>query len=220
MPASAFAVDRSRVFSENLQALYSTLGSPDDLDRLIGTAQLDTIYRAVVNKLDLVRYFDMENTGIKNRAATQKLKARSTVRKSAYGELVVQVWDTDPVWSARMANEIVHVLQAVHQDLQNAGNESTLEGLVNGKNKLQQDSISGGAELKSRLEQYDKLIGQYQVLVDTRPPVLFVVEKAQAADRADKPEFLKTIVVTAFLAFLFGLLLALILDNRSKSGRA
>jgi hypothetical protein len=57
VPASSFAADKSTVFSENIQALYSSLGTADDLDLVIGTAGLDTIYLAVAKQLNLRDYY-------------------------------------------------------------------------------------------------------------------------------------------------------------------
>ena len=36
VPASSFAADKSKIFNENIQALYSTLGTADDLDMIVG----------------------------------------------------------------------------------------------------------------------------------------------------------------------------------------
>src|ERR1700747_3664481 len=57
LPASSYATDKTSVFSQNLQVLYSTIGLPDDLDKIVGTAHLDTVYRAIVSQLDLTDHF-------------------------------------------------------------------------------------------------------------------------------------------------------------------
>ena len=53
VPASGIASDKSRIFSENIEALYSNLGSPDELDVMVGTGQLDTVYLAVTDQFNL-----------------------------------------------------------------------------------------------------------------------------------------------------------------------
>ena len=40
--------DKSRLFNENIQGLYSYFGSGDDLDRIIGVADMDTTYYQLV----------------------------------------------------------------------------------------------------------------------------------------------------------------------------
>src|SRR5690349_4517422 len=53
VPASSYVSDKSKIFSENIQALYSALGEADDLDRVVGTAKLDTAYLAVTDEFNL-----------------------------------------------------------------------------------------------------------------------------------------------------------------------
>src|SRR5215470_2133201 len=53
LPASTYAQDKAGVFSQNMQNLYSALGSPDDLDMIVGTAHLDTVYHAISEQLKI-----------------------------------------------------------------------------------------------------------------------------------------------------------------------
>ena len=54
-------------------------------------------------------------------------------------------------------------------------------------------------------------------MVNSRPPVLLIVEKARAAYRPDKPRPIAVMLVTFFLSFLFGLLLALVLEKKKMN---
>ena len=76
LPASSYATDKTSVFSQNLQNLYSTIGLPDDLDKIIGTAHLDTAYRSVVAQLDLTEHF-----GLSKADADAVSKAASVLQK-------------------------------------------------------------------------------------------------------------------------------------------
>src|SRR6476659_9401931 len=62
LPASSYATDKTSVFSQNLQTLYSTIGLPDDLDKMVGTGHLDTVYRSVIAQLDLTDHFGCSKT--------------------------------------------------------------------------------------------------------------------------------------------------------------
>jgi len=96
LPASPYATDKTSVFSQNLQTLYSTLGLPDDLDKMVGTAHLDTVYRFVVAQLDLTDHFGLRKTDANAiSTAGSILKKHTRVIKSDYGELKVNVWDVD-----------------------------------------------------------------------------------------------------------------------------
>ena len=54
VPASSFLSDKSKIFNDNIQELYSTLGTPDDLDMIVGTSTLDTVYLTVTDEFNLL----------------------------------------------------------------------------------------------------------------------------------------------------------------------
>jgi len=223
VPASTYATDRSAVFNGNIQALYSSLGTADDLDRIVGTANLDTTYLAVTDQYNLYDHYKLPEKGAAARTkAATLLRQHSKVMKSEYGELKVKVWDTDKDLAPQLANAIMEQLQAMHRDLQSAGNETALAGLKKGKEKLalQMDSLAGAPEKKEQLrkqaEQYEMLIGEYQLMVDSKPLSLVVVEKAKAAEWPDKPKRMQIMVATAVLSLLFALLAALVMERRKN----
>jgi uncharacterized protein involved in exopolysaccharide biosynthesis len=222
IPASSVAADKSKIFNENIQALYSTLGTPDDLDMIVGTANLDTVYLAVTDEYNLFDHYKIPEKGTAARTKSALVLRRNTkVMKSEYGELKVKVWDTDKELAPQLANSIMDNLQTIHQNLQSAGNEATLKGLMTGKEKLQRQSDSASIEkksaLQSQIQEYDKLIGQYQLMVDSKPPVLITVEKAKSASWPDRPKRLQIMIATAVLSLLFALLAALILERRKTT---
>ncbi|HWR32663.1 MAG TPA: hypothetical protein VN451_04025, partial [Chitinophagaceae bacterium] len=205
-----------------------SLGTPDDLDMILGTARLDTVYLSVAQQFNLFDHYKVKEQGD---AAVKKsallLKKDSKVMKSEYGELKVKVWDTDKNLAPQLANAIIDVLQSIHTNLHGAGNVATLNGLIAGRKKIQIqiDSTAGTTgiqiEKKKKLleqsQQYEKLVNEYQLIVDSKPPVLIVVEKAKATDWPDKPKRKQILVATAFLSFLFALLAALVLERRKMA---
>lgn len=228
VPASSFASDKAKVFSENIQALYSTLGTTDDLDMILGTANLDTVYLFVNDQFNLFDHYKMKEKGPAARTkAAYLLKKNTKVMKSEYGELKIKVWDTDKNLAPQLANAIMERLNTIHADLQSAGNEATLHGLKSGKKKIQMklDSIPGNAEsmmeskriLYEQGMKYEKLISEYQMMVDSKPPVLIVVEEAKATSKPDRPKRIQILLATAVLSFLFALLAALISERRKIS---
>jgi len=219
VPASSFASDKSKIFNQNIQILYSTLGTPDDLDMIIGTANLDTVYLAVTDQYNLFDHYKISEKGTAARTkAASMLRKNTKVMKSEYGELKVKTWDTDKDLAPQLANAIMDKLQAIHQNLQSAGNEATLKGLMAGREKLQRQSDSASVDkkniLQSQVQDYDKLIGQYQLMVDSKPPVLITVENAKPSNWPDRPKRLQIMIATAVLSLLFALLAALILERR------
>ncbi len=144
--------------------------------------------------------------------------------KSEYGELKVKVWDTDKNLAPQLANAVLDQLQTIHSRLQNNSNEVILEGLLKRKEKLvlQIDSANISPEkrtgFKEQLAQYEKYISEYQLMIDTKPPALIVIEKAKAAESHDRPRRMQFIIAAAFLAFLFSLLVAVVLDRKKQTG--
>ena len=238
VPASSYASDKGKIFNENIRELYSTLGTTDDLDMILGTANLDTVYLFVTDQFNLFDHYKMKERGDAARPkAALLLKKNTKVMKSEYGELKVKVWDTDKNLAPQLANAIMEKLQDIHQNLQGAGNEATLNGLKLGQQKIimqidsinasMEKAITGGGDmnrsmarrniLDSQLHQYEKLITEYQLMVDSKPPVLHVVEIAKPSPWPDRPRRMQIMIATAILSFLFALLAALILERRKIS---
>lgn len=223
VPASTYTSDKARLFNSNIEQLYTALGTPDDLDLVVGTGKLDTVYLAVTAQFNLQDHYKM---GEKGEAAIGKaaslLKKNSSVTKSEYGELKVRVWDTDRNLAPQLANAVMKQLQSMHQDLRNAGNEATLGSLISGRGRLQKEVDStvvtdAKAALVTRLTEYDKLIHEYQLILDNKAPALLVVENAKASDWPDRPKRGQWMLATAVLALLFSLLLAALLEKRKTA---
>ncbi|HEX5653216.1 MAG TPA: hypothetical protein VFX58_09085 [Chitinophagaceae bacterium] len=229
--ASSYTTDKASVFSKNIEGLYSTLGSADDLDMIIGTAQLDTVYLAMTDVFNLVDHYKIKGKPeVLRQKAADRLKKDSWVKKSGFGELKVMVWDKDKNLAAELANGIMDKLQSIHQQLLNESNFSTLSGLRSGAGKIQAaidsltaiqlgvgekniDMISRLALLEKQRLQYEELIGEYQLMVETKQPALLIVERARPGIKPDRPERLPILVTTALLSLLFALLLALLLEG-------
>ena len=237
LPASSYATDKTSVFSQNLQTLYSTLGLPDDLDKMVGTAHLDTVYRYVIAQLDLTDHFGLNKTSVNAVAkAGLILKKHTRVIKSDYGELKVKVWDVDQDLAANLANAIMEKIQQIHQDIQTANNlmmlakinEDYREKKIDYEkltDSIQKSTNGSTAELMSaqrssllqQVQEDEKLLNQYNLMVNARPQALIIIEKATPALAPDRPKPLEAIIAATILSFFFGLLTALILSKRKSA---
>ena len=232
LPAPTFATDKAGVFSENLQILYPGLGTSDDLDMILGTAHLDTVYTAVAADLDLADYFGIDKADAeRNKKAGSVLKEKTRVIKSDYGDLKVKVWDGDRQRAADMANGVMNKLQQIQQDVQTANNaamlekireeydarQSEFEKLVDSSKNVNQASqiiIAKRISLLDQMQQYEKLKNEYQLMVNAKPQALIIVEKASAALWPDKPKPKETLWAAAVLSLIFGIFAALVLERR------
>jgi hypothetical protein len=233
LPASGILTDKAKIFNNNIEGLYPSLGNPDDLDKILGTAQLDTVYLAVAIAYNLWDHYKIENKEKQVFQSAALLQSNSKVFRSEFGELKIKVWDTDKNLAPQLANAILEKLNSIHQSVAAISNEKVLESLKAGKEKLAkridsskldgtvrqipETSVSASTSiLLGQLQQYEELIGEYQLTLDTRPSVLVVVEKARASQKPDKPQRLKLLIATVVISFLFSFLLALFLERRKR----
>lgn len=241
LPANPVVTDKASVFNSNIRDLHSSLGQPDDLDKIVGTGQLDTVYLSLSDRYDLPNHYKIKgkDAAVSRQKAAAVLKKNSKVSKSEYNELLVQVWDNDKNLAPQLANALMEKLAAIHQDLLNKSNQTIIESLEEGQQKLRVsiDSIriflqhadlipfqalqykDELAVLQQQLLQYEKLETEYRLMIDTKPAALLVVDKARASDRPDKPRKLLILLATAVLSFLFAAWLALVLEKRKTQAQ-
>lgn len=238
LPVNSVTADKARVFNSNIEALYSDFGSPDELDRIEGTAMLDTIFIAASQELHLKDHYSIKDGGEAVYKAARRLKKNSKINRSSYGELKVKVWDEDRNKAAELANLLMQKLQELHQHLQNQSNVFVLakiqdeyrtkqkEYLLLADSITKQSGIYGSAgdqvtktkmaALVDQLQQYEKMMGEYQLAVHSNSPVLLIVENARPSLWADKPDILLTVLFVFFAGLLFSCLIAIFLENRKK----
>lgn len=241
LPANSLTADKARVFNSNIEALYSDFGAPDELDKIEGTAMLDTIFFAASKEFQLPTHYSINSIDEGVYKAAMKLKKNTRINRSSYGELKVKVWDGDRNEAAHLANFLMKQLQEIHQHLQNQSNVLLLQKLQEeyalkqneymqlsdsvGKGVISTNSVSGKkgiirtkmAALNEQLQQYEKTIGEYQLAIRSNLPVLLIVENARPPFRSDKPKVLQTLMFTFFGALLFSYLLALLVEGRKSS---
>lgn len=240
LPANSVTADKARIFNSNIEGLYSDVGSPDELDKIEGTAALDTIYIAASKEFHLNQHYSMPLTVDGSYKAAMFLKRSSRINRSGYGDLKVKVWDKDKNEAAHLANFLMQQLQLLHQHLQNENNVAILKKLKQEYESKQQeylqlaDSLNSPgstsslnllsakkeiiktrmAALQDQLKQFEEIIGEYQLAVNSGSPVLLIVENARPALSADKPDILSTLLFTLFGALLFSYLLALFVESK------
>jgi uncharacterized protein involved in exopolysaccharide biosynthesis len=235
LPANSAFSDKARIFNNNIEGLYSALGSPDELDRMEGTAALDTLFLAAAARFALADHYELKETPGRPFKAAQQLKTRCRIARSAYGELKVKVWDRDPRMAATLANSLLDELRALHQHLHNAANTLVLQRVQEDLEHKQQqyrrladsagalsraDAEMAGARravLLEELQQYNRLVDQYQLAIRTNTPVLLTVEAARPALTPDKPSVLPLVLLGLFAGAVVGLLLAILLQTRSAA---
>lgn len=216
LPANSLSSDKASVFNTGIQELYSSLGSPGELDRFIGTGRLDTVYIAVVKEQNLQQHYGVKQNDHALYNAAVQLKKNTRIDRTEYGELQVNVWDEDKDKAAALANGIMQQLQQIHQQLQSQSNRRVLQQLKETFTGLKGDSstmVMNSPVDGEQRAQYEKLVAQYSLMVQTNPPALLVVEAARPGIRTDKPYVWPTLLLTFFAALLFSFLMALLIEK-------
>lgn len=214
--SSVFASDPARLFNPQIQHLYSPLGSSDQLDLLVGTGKLDTVYRPLVRNLNLIDHYSISRTDPKAfQKAVKKIKKRTEIFKSDYGELKVRVWDEDPVLAAALANALTAQLDGLHRDLMNRQNQETWSALQRASLRLEtlRDSMPG--EYAHQQGVYRQWIDQYALLLEQRPPAIHILDPASVSVSPDKPEWVLVLIAVTVVALLIGLTIALWMERRT-----
>jgi hypothetical protein len=218
LPANSLAFDKGRIFNNSIQELYSSLGTPDELDPVIGTGKLDTLYVAMVKDFNLVNHYSTEKKKYPEYSATKLLKANSVVAKDEFGQLKIKVWDLDPNTAAALAHGLFERLQSLHQYLQNQSNEIVLAKLKERITKIRTDSSSrNGNAASNEIPQLEKLISEYNLVTATKPQVLLLVEDARPDVKPDRPQFWLIFIISIVAALMFGILLAVFLESRKRA---
>ena len=227
LPAPSYASDKAAIFGENIQVLYPNIGIPDDLDKIVGTALLDTVYYSVVDQYHVIAYYKLENDGEGRQKAASRLKSNTRVIKSDFGELKVKVWDQDRNQSALFSNAIMESLRLMHQEIENANNSEILEKIKNEYAIKKAEYLALNDSLKNdwfllmkkealskQLVEYEKLSGEYELMTRLKPQALIIVEKARPPLWPDRPKRFQIIIGAAILSFIFSILVILMLERR------
>ncbi|TDO26575.1 Wzz/FepE/Etk N-terminal domain-containing protein [Sediminibacterium goheungense] len=231
--------DKSRLFNENIQGLYSYIGSGDDLDRIMGIADLDTAYKQLVDEYKLVDYYELSNNPLPllRRKAVLKLREDLTLQRTERGQLKILCWTKNPQLSADLINAMIKIVtrqaeQIAHEQYE--GSQSLLEKTIRNKEEeyrqladslqkipqQQYDSyellqLSAKSVLKE-LQEYRTLYAQFTMMAKLQTPVLFVLDKAVPAAKAERPDKPAIIIAAAIAGFVFSILLLLV-GNRKRS---
>lgn len=240
LPVNTLLNDKARIFNNNIEALYSEIGTADELDKLEGTAKLDTIYFATVTDLNLAAHYGIDTAaGDALEKAALSLRKKANITKTGYGELKIKVWDKDNTVAATAANSLMQKINELHQRLQNENNRTVLERLkedyaakqhavAEGEKAIITFDTSGSgekiapvdfreiADLPEQLKEYRKLINQYELALKTSPKVLLVVEHARESPWPDRPRTEQNVLLAFVASFFFSFLLALFLETRNK----
>ncbi len=227
--------DKSRLFNENIQGLYSYFGSGDDLDRIIGVADMDTTYYQLVDQFNLIDYYGLDNDSMPllRRKAILKLKKDISFQRTEQGQMRVLCWTKDKKLSADIVNAMIAIVQQklasiwlsnyqtatdqlnasiIHHEQQYASLNDSISKASHAQQILLQKHME---TLLEELSQYRKTAASFQLMGETVPPALYILEPAVPSAKAERPDKLNTVLISGLAGFLFSILFLLLKDRRS-----
>lgn len=226
--------DKSRLFNENIQGLYSYFGSGDDLDRIIGVADMDTTYFQLVDQFNLIDYYRLDNDSLPllRRKAVLKLKKDISFQRTEQGQMRVLCWTKDKKLSADIVNAMIAIVQQklasiwlsnyqtatdqlnasiIHHEQQYASLNDSISKASHAQQILLQKHME---TLLEELSQYRKTAASFQLMGETVPPALYILEPAVPSAKAERPDKLNTVLISGLAGFLFSILFLLLKDRR------
>jgi len=241
VPANPALADKAGLFNPNIQGLYSYFGSGDDIDRTIGIASMDTVYKQLVDEFKLVDYYQINQSdtaknrnAIDRRKAVLELREDLTFQKTDIGQLKLFASTKDKQLSANLVNRLIAITQQNEAGIWNQRYRASLQKLEQSIKQMEQEYTSlteaaktakeAGAILinnkqHSLLEQittYQKSANEFKLAIENNAPAFYVVEPAVIAAKSEKPNKPELLLLTALCSFIFGLI-GVLVNNREPS---
>lgn len=229
--ANPALADKARFFNNNIQSLYSYFGSGDDLDRIYGVGDMDTSYKKLVDEFSLVNYYQLsgDSLPVLRRKAVMLLKSDLSFQKTEQNQLKIIAWTKNKQLSADLVNRMVAIIQETEAGVWQKNYEQSIEKINNSITAMEleyrssADSTHGNdglfvtkkQSLVEQINQYRKMVNEYKLAAQTPPAVLYVMESAVPAAKAERPDKPAIILAACLIGFIFSCLLVL-LNNRNS----
>lgn len=225
IPGNPVFTDKGNLFNNNIQSLYSPYGGGDELERLVGIGELDTVFKSIINDYDLITYYGLP----KNDSAKSEYKGLKALREdlkiqqNEKGQLKVMMWNKDKNKAAAIVNNVMQTIQQLAMQMQVQYNQQSLNNLNAAIKALPPDlsTISpshGGTG--DQLIHYQKMAAELQLAIANNPPALIIQERGYASGKEDRPKKLPVIAAAFFLSLIFAILTALLYHRKNHHATA
>ena len=235
IPANTVLADKARLFNNQIQNLNSYFGNGDDIDRIYSIAVMDTTYQSMVDEFAMIGYYQLKDDSlpILRRKAVLRLRKDLSVQKTENDQVQIIAWTKDKQLSASLVNRMVDIIQQREADIWRNSYTRSSDALENavtameGQYKQLADSLTASKPpihdlltlkmqtLLDQVKEYRKTADEFKLAIQSQPAVLYVMEKAVPAAKAERPDKPAVLLAAFILALLFGSLLVLI-NNRNN----
>lgn len=218
LPTNSSLTDKGYLFSEKLDALYSSLGSFSDLDRLYSTAILDTSYKYLIHRYHLISRYDIkapnENIAVQ-KAILYMSDDLVKIEKTEQGLLRIHVTDKNADTAAAMANDLMNYVEQVNTSLQRDYNYNCLVK-VNAQLQSMKDSNLTG----TNREALEKIKSQFELSIQLQQPSLRIVEKATPCYKHISPKRLYSLISVMIIGLICAVLFIAIIESLRLNSKA
>lgn len=238
-PQNLSAFDRGYLFgNESKERVQSLFGDKQDVNRVLSIANSAELIGEIIREFNLADHYGIDTSSSQWRFKVQReFNDNFKVIKSDLDNIELSIWDTDPQLAADIANYFVYRINQLYSGLlqeRNEKNENTvtrqlasleieLKQVTDSLEAMQDTSSVDYRVLRSMqanlLEDYNNwktLSTQYKAAANYDLNSLFIIEKAYAAEKKDRP-VRWIIVVSAVLAAFFLSILAAIIFERYQA---
>jgi len=237
VPANPVLADKARLFNKNIRELYSYFGSGDDLDRIYGVAEMESIYQKLGDEFSMVNHYQLTGDSLLllRRKAVKQLRKDIDLRKTDKDQLIIEVWTKDKQLSADIVNRMVTLIEQTESRVWQQQYQQSVEKLKSSIAEKEQqyvllnDSLQRAnpsqkellsvqlTGLLEQLKQYRIAEDQFKLAIQTSPDVLYVMEAAVPAAKAERPDKLAILIATGLVSCVFICLLVLVNDRKQPA---
>lgn len=237
VPANPVLADKARLFNKNIRELYSYFGSGDDLDRIYGVAEMGSIYQKLADEFSMVNYYQLtgDSLSLLRRKAVKQLRKDINLRKTDKDQLIIEVWTKDKQLSADIVNHMVTLIEQTESRVWLQHYQQSVEKLkvaiaekeqqytllkdsLQRVNASQKELLSAQLTgLLEQLKQYRIAENEFILAIQTPPAVLYVLETAAPAAKAERPDKLAVLIATGLVSCVFICLLVLVNDRKQSA---
>lgn len=221
--ANTVLADKGRLFNDHIQNLYSYFGSGDDLDRIYGVGDLDTTYKKLVDEFAMADYYRLDNDSlnIRRQKAVKLLRKDLAFQKTENGQLQIFAWTKNRQLSAQLVNRMIGLIEETEAGIWEKNYQASVDELTASLGSMEKeyrllsdslthaDKISGSLlmlrlqTLSDQLKEYQKKAGEFKLAAKAAPAVLYVLQAASPAAKAERPDKPAIILAACFAGFVF-----------------
>lgn len=201
LPANSRMMDKQRLYGDNIQELYSSFGTGEDLDRVFAALHSSTVLQKVVDSLSLVDHYRLQHKKNARSLAYKQLNKNIKCIRSEYGELQLYVWDQDTTKALQITSLLINRTQSVFDNMYKEYYDRSITNLnVELADTVAKGSSAEAAFMKTR-------ISEFEVARLNPPPAFMVMEPPVVSTIPDKPNIAVNVLAAfagaSFLALFF-----------------